>query len=64
MSDVSEADIWAKNNSGANALVTRLHLPPTRFGETERICERCGEPYKPNARTQKYCQECRNARTH
>lgn len=30
-----------------------------RKGETSHKCERCGGEYVPNARTQKYCDECR-----
>ena len=30
-----------------------------KLGETSRKCERCGGEYVPNARTQKYCGECR-----
>ena len=34
----------------------------TRKGEKVRKCERCGAEYKPNARNQKYCDECKYRR--
>ena len=35
-------------------------FPALRKGEEERICIRCGKPFVPNSRTQKYCSpECR-----
>lgn len=33
--------------------------PALRPGEKSRRCERCGWEYIPNARNQKYCDECR-----
>lgn len=35
---------------------------PTRKGETFRKCVDCGQDYRPTARTQKYCPECRERR--
>lgn len=37
---------------------------PTRHGETFRKCVDCGQEYRPNSRTQKYCSECRERRKH
>ena len=34
-------------------------LSALKPGETLRKCQRCGGEYVPNARTQKYCGECR-----
>ena len=31
----------------------------TRSSEKTRKCERCGADYKPNARNQKYCDNCK-----
>ena len=35
----------------------------TRQGEAERACAKCGKPYRPNSRTQRYCKECGRQKT-
>lgn len=32
---------------------------PCRAGEKVRICERCTKPFKPRARNQLYCPDCK-----